>query len=34
MSAEVDVKPGRYLVRMVVRDVDGQQTAARNLVVE
>jgi VWFA-related protein len=34
MSAEVDVKPGKYLVRVVIRDVDGQQTAAHNLVVE
>jgi VWFA-related protein len=34
MRVDVDVKPGKYLVRVVIRDVDGQQTAARNLVVE
>ncbi len=33
MRAEVDVKPGKYLVRVVIRDVDGQQTAAHNVVV-
>lgn len=34
MHADVDVKPGKYLVRIVIRDVEGRQTAARNLVVE
>ena len=33
MRAEVDVKPGGYLVRVVIRDMDGQQTATRNVIV-
>jgi len=27
---EFDIKPGTYLVRMVVRDAEGAQMAARN----
>ena len=30
---DIEVKPGRYLVRVVIRDVEGQQTAARNVAV-
>jgi hypothetical protein len=30
VKSSFDVKPGSYLVRMVVRDSEGSQVAARN----
>ena len=30
VKSSYDVKPGRYLVRLVVRDDEGAQMAARN----
>lgn len=33
LRGEIDVDPGRYLVRVVIRDVEGQQTTARNVIV-
>ena len=33
LRGEIEVDPGKYLVRVVIRDVEGQQTTARNLIV-
>jgi hypothetical protein len=34
IRTDFDVKPGAYLVRLVVRDAEGQQITAENAAVE
>ncbi len=34
LRCDFDVKPGKYLVRAVIRDLEGRQTTAQNAIVE
>lgn len=33
LQTDIDVKPGRYLVRTVIRDVEGRQTSTKDAIV-